>query len=132
MERTHARPTIVGLRELIKQLAKQPNMVGVDMTYTPILDDRIRLGGEKALVNTKNDAKTERVTEEPEKQGKKGETVNTTVKVDTVEDTQIQISRQLSAERRSKATAVVTVARSVRQKCQRLLQGRRCVPAGRW
>ena len=76
--------TILGRRELVKQLATHPNMAGVDMTYTPILDsseqrtllsevepkptkllsqyeydtyiDRIRLGGEKALVNTREKA----------------------------------------------------------------------------
>jgi hypothetical protein len=81
VERTHAGPTILGRRELVKQLAKHPNMAGVDMAYTPILDsseqrtllsevepkptqmlsqyeydtylDRIRLGGEKALISTR-------------------------------------------------------------------------------
>ena len=84
VERTHAGPTIIGRRELVKQLATHPNMAGVDMAYTPILDsseqrtllsevepkptkllsqyeydtyiDRIRLGGEKALVNTREKA----------------------------------------------------------------------------
>ena len=80
VERTHASPTILGRRELVKQLAKQPNMGGVAMEYTPVLDsseqrtlmteaeptpskmltqyeydtylDRIQLGGGKVLVNT--------------------------------------------------------------------------------
>jgi hypothetical protein len=82
VERTHESPTILGCRELVKQLAKtkQPNMGGVVMEYTPVLDsseqctlmaeaetkpsnmltryeydtylDRIQLGGGKALVNT--------------------------------------------------------------------------------
>jgi hypothetical protein len=79
-ERTHASPTILGRRELVKQLSKRPNMGGVTMEYTPVLDsseqrtlmaesepkpskmltqyeydtylDRIQLGGGKALVNT--------------------------------------------------------------------------------
>ncbi len=79
-ERTHASPTILGHRELVKQLAKQPNMGGVSMEYTLVLDsseqstlmtetepkpskmltqyeydtylDRIQLGGGKTLVNT--------------------------------------------------------------------------------
>ena len=81
VERTHAVPTILGRRELVKQLVNHPNMTGVEMTYTPMLDsseqrtllsetvpkpskmltqyeydtylDRIRLGGEQALVNTR-------------------------------------------------------------------------------
>ena len=31
VERTYADPTILGREELVKQLAKHPNMVGVDM-----------------------------------------------------------------------------------------------------
>ena len=82
VERTHASPTILGRRELVKQLAKQPNMGGVVMEYTPVLDsseqrtlmsgtepksskmltqyeydtylDRIQLG--RALVNTRDKA----------------------------------------------------------------------------
>ncbi len=38
VERTHADPTILGRRKLVKQLTKHPNMAGVDRTYTPILD----------------------------------------------------------------------------------------------
>jgi hypothetical protein len=38
VERTHANPTILGRRELIKQLLKQPNMGGVALEYTPELD----------------------------------------------------------------------------------------------
>jgi hypothetical protein len=30
--------SILGHRELVKQLAKQPNMGGVTTTYTPVLD----------------------------------------------------------------------------------------------
>ncbi len=78
VERTHANPTILGRRELVKQLLKQANMGGVALAYTPELDsseqrtllseaepkpsklltqfeyctylDRLRLGGGKALV----------------------------------------------------------------------------------
>ena len=84
VERTHANPTILGRRELVKQLMKQPNMGGVALAYTPQLDsseqrtllseaepkpsklmiqyeydtylDRLRLGGGKALVNTRGKA----------------------------------------------------------------------------
>jgi hypothetical protein len=84
VERTHASPTILGRRELVKQLAKRPNMGGVALEYTPVLDsseqrtlmaeaepkpskmltqyeydtylDRIQLGGGKALVNTRDKA----------------------------------------------------------------------------
>jgi hypothetical protein len=38
VERTHANPTILGRRELVKQLLKQPNMGGVALAYTPELD----------------------------------------------------------------------------------------------
>jgi hypothetical protein len=84
VEWTHTNPTIVGRRELVKQLLKQPNMGGVALAYTPELDsseqrtllseaepkpsrlltqfeydtylDRLRLGGGKALVNTRSKA----------------------------------------------------------------------------
>ncbi len=38
VEWTHANPTILGCRELVKQLMKQPNMGGVALAYTPELD----------------------------------------------------------------------------------------------
>ena len=84
VERTHANPTILGSRELVKQLMQNPNMGGVALAYTPQLDsseqrtllseaepkpsklmtqyeydtylDRLRLGGGKALVNTRGKA----------------------------------------------------------------------------
>ncbi len=84
VDRTHTNPTILGRRELVTQLMKQPNMGGVTLSYTPELDpseqrtllseaepkpsklltqfeydtylDRLRLGGGKALVNTRSKA----------------------------------------------------------------------------
>jgi hypothetical protein len=38
VERTHANPTILGRRELVKQVLKQENMGGVTLVYTPELD----------------------------------------------------------------------------------------------
>jgi hypothetical protein len=38
VERTHANPTILGRRELVKHLLKQSNMSGMALAYTPELD----------------------------------------------------------------------------------------------